>query len=1354
MKNGNISIDTAIVAAQKGKERDYWLKQFPGVPEKVSFPHDTPGGVSTGFRADKLEFSWQENLFKKLLTVMKGSEYKLYMILVAGLVLLLKKYTGKNDITVGTPVLKQGIDVKFINTVLALRNHIDADMTFKDFLLQVRQTIIEGTGHQNYPIKSLLKVLNITDADREEDFPLFDTVILLTNIHDKNYLGDIQVNTVFSFSRADDHVKAELEYNSLRYEPTTLENLMAHLAFLLSDALDNPGKKLGAIEIIGEVEKKRLLLEFNDTGAEFPAGRTIGEFFTGQVEKGPDHLAALYEENQITYGELQKKAKQLAEHLKKKGVRSNDIVGLMVDRSLEMIIGILGIINAGSAYLPLDSEYPGERNLFLLKDSGSRILLCQKRSTENHHDILDYLSREHVIFLEEPALYTGKEIHLEISNYPQDPVYVIYTSGTSGTPKGVIVEHRNVLNLVFGLEKRIYYRYSKPLHVCMVSPYVFDASVKQVFAVLLLGHSLYVVSQQTRADARALIEYYWKYQVEVSDGTPAHISLLWGNLQGSSFVGENTRMFPVKCFIIGGEALSIQVVERFLALFGTNPPAIINVYGPTECCVDAASFEVLPQSLHLYRSIPIGKPMPNFRIFILDREGFLQPVGISGELCIAGSGVSRGYLNRPGLTAEKFCLRRPGGSFRENRPLDPRKSFLLDHSPLYQTGDLARWLPGGNIEYHGRIDQQVKIRGFRVELGEIENTLLAHDDIDAAVVIAQETGEGDRYLCGYFQSNKTLDSLELKKYLARTLPGYLIPLYLMQIREIPITTRGKVDRQALPSPGISTGADYIAPRDEIEKKLAEIWTRILDRESPGIDDNFFEIGGHSLKAAVLIANIHKTFNVRLSLGQVFNCPTIREMGQIIGKSNPWKERSVQLKPVEKKEYYPLSLPQERMYRAQQINMESKEYNVPFIVVKLEGGLDRENLEKAFKKLGARHESFRTSFGIVNERHIQKIGDEREMEFKIDYYEAAEEEAQTIVNRYIRPFDLSRAPLVRVGLIKTGKQNHILMVDMHHIITDATSNQVFTRELAALYRGETLPKNPITYKDFSEWQNRRLSSREVKKQQEYWLKEFETPVPVLTIPYDYTRPEFKSYEGYMIAFEMEEGILEKLQAIAIDEGATLYMVFLTLFMVLLYKLGGQEDIIVGTEHAGRQHAGLEYVIGIFVNAFAIRGYPGEEKTFAEFLEEIKKKTIEAFDNQDIQFENLEDKVLVNRDPSRNPFYDVMFSYHNLKKVEAGDLQKKISQENKSPLTFTKYSFDYKVSLFDLMLHGEERNNKVDFFFEYCNKLFKKETIQRYIGYFKVIAAEVAGSPGKRLKDIEISRGLLTAGPQTKTIDPAF
>jgi amino acid adenylation domain-containing protein len=856
----NISIDAAISASQKSKEKKYWLDRFSGELVKSVFPYDYNRLEVDEINVKSLKTALPGELCRSVITAANGSDQKIYIILLTGLTLLLEKYSGNRDIVIGSPVLKQDVNRSFINTILALKNQIQDHMTFKELLLRVRQTVIDATENQNYPIKSLLFQLDMSFS--HNDFPLFDTAILLENIHDRKYLEDIHINMIFSFSRTAGNIEVEVEYNSSLYNTSTIERIINHFMQIMSNALADAAAKIPGIDMTSAEEKKQLLIDFNSTGAKFPGDKTLDKLFEEQVEKTPGALATVCEDKQIKYLELNEKSNQIARILKEKGVTSDSIVGLMMERSIEMIIGIFGILKAGGAYLPIDWEYPESKNIFILKDSEMQCLITRESIANNTPGIPRTLSPGNIIALDDEGVYREDVSNLEITRNPAALAYVIYTSGSTGIPKGVMVEHRNVVNLVYGLNERIYKHYNQPLRVCLLAPYVFDASVKQVFGSLLLGHGLYIVSREERVDIVSLLQFYKKHKIEISDGTPLHIRLFFESLKDSELV------LDIKHFIIGGEALPLGIVKNFLKIFNDNAPVITNVYGPTECCVDSTSYEITRENIESLTSIPIGKPMPNYRVYIMNRKNKLQPVGIAGELCISGEGVARGYLKRDELTSRKFIA-----------------NPFVEGERMYRSGDLARWLKDGNLEFLGRIDQQVKIRGFRVELGEIESELEKHSDVKAALVTAREDEAGDKYLCAYIVSERELDGTGLRKFLSKELPNYLIPLYFIRIEKIPVTPNGKIDLKALPEPKVIAGDHYTAPGNDIEKKLSGIWGEILgiEKNRISIDANFFELGGHSLKATLLVSKIAAEFNTQISMVEVLKSPSIKEQGQYIEK---------------------------------------------------------------------------------------------------------------------------------------------------------------------------------------------------------------------------------------------------------------------------------------------------------------------------------------------------------------------------------------------------------------------------------------------------------------------------------------
>ncbi|MCP5104229.1 MAG: AMP-binding protein, partial [bacterium] len=895
-----------------------------------------------------------------------------------------------------------------------------------------------------------------------------------------------------------------------------------------------------------------------------------------------------------------------------------------------------------------------------------------------------------------------------------DLAYAIFTSGSTGKPKGTLIDHRNLVNLVSGLKERIYQRYETGLKVGLVSPYMFDASVKQIFASLLLGHSLYIVPGDTRVNGDQLLEFYRRHRVDVSDGTPAHLKILTEYIKED---GWSANVLPVRHFLIGGEALARETAADFLGLFPGSGPLITNVYGPTECTVDATSYDVSKENVDLYGHVPIGKPMPNTRVYILGRGGRLLPMGVPGELCIGGAGVSRGYLNRPELTNKRFRT-----------------------TPLYFSGDLARWLPDGNLEFLGRVDHQVKIRGYRIECGEIENQLLKHKEINEAVVMVRQNKNADRYLYAYIVTNdeRHLSSAELRDYLLKYLPHYMVPSFFVPVKRLPLTANGKIDRKALARiEADGEGSEYSAPVDETEAGLVELWSEVLgiEKDNIGTGDNFFDIGGHSLKATILILKMHKRFNKRIPLQIIFKTPTVKGLAGYIREGK--EDRYASIRPAAGKEYYVLSSAQRSLYLQQQLDVRSTSYNLLMFGL-LEGNLSIERLESCFRRLIERHDALRTSFRMVGGEPSQEIHAAHELDFNIRHYKAGEEEIRDIITGFVTPFDLGTAPLMAVGLAATGADRHVLMVSMHHIISDGISQGIFLNDFMALYGGDELPSLRIQYKDFSEWQvaeaKTETGKRLMEKQEHYWLEQFKGEIPKLALPTDYPRPPLKSFAGDKYRFLVDAEETRALREMAGGGDTTMYMLLLAIFNVFLSRLSGQEDIVVGTPLSGRGHADLEHVMGMFANTIALRNYPEGGKTFRAFLQEVKERTLDVHENQDYPFEYLVKKVVKKPDQSRGPLFDAVLGVQNFESPEVVLPGLKLKP-------YTKYM--NPSTKFDLLFYLLEEGEQLAFIIEYSTQLFKKETIERFVTHFKEIISIVIKDIDIKLEDIAISHTLVTA-----------
>jgi amino acid adenylation domain-containing protein len=910
MKNKNHPDNLEVVANQKIKERNYWLEKLSGEWDKSTFPYSCEKEKKENLPGNDFHsktFRFSSELFSALMTLSTQKDIKLYIILASGLVLLVNKYntfSGKGDITIGSPIYQQDIDGEFVNTVLVLRNHLQEEITFKELLMEVRQTIVEANDNCNYPVEVLAKQLG-KPYSKEDDFPLFDIVFLLENIQDETYIQHINCNVRLLFKREKEYIEGVLEYNPLLYDKWTIDKIINHYSIIFQNVLFNLDLKLVDLDILSESEKQQILKDFNATQTAYPQDKTIHELFREQAAKTPDGVtivsvkrgaappaikgAKSVEQTEveqqaapfpmdyisITYRELNRRSHQLALLLRGKGILPDTVVGIMADQSLEVIIGILGILTAGGAYLPVDPYYPQERVNYNLNDSNARILLCEESKVCEVSEGTEVIDLPSLIAMKEDANPT----HLTHPSHPTHLAYIIYTSGSTGRPKGVMVEHKNVVRLV---KNTNYIHFREGDRLLQTGAVEFDASTFEIWGPLLNGLSLYFVPKEEILSTEQLREVLQKYDI----GTMWLTSPLFNQLSG-----VDIEIFKgLRILLVGGDVLSPVHINKLRNRFPQLN--IINGYGPTENTTFSTTFLITQE----YKErIPIGKPIANSTVYIVDEAGGLLPVGVPGELWVGGDGVSRGYMNNPELTAEKFILAHGSWLIADRREKKNGSSGEFPMSYLYKTGDLARWLPDGNIDFIGRIDQQVKVRGFRIELGEIKNQLLKIKGISEAVVIDRKDHTNQKYLCAYIVSELELNSLEIKDTLGRRLPAYMIPAYVMQVDHIPLTPNGKVDRSALPAPalGLNASDNYVAPGNENEEKMVEIWAEILnlDKQIIGVKNNFFELGGDSLKATILTAKIHKVFNVRMPLEEIFRTPTVEGICSLISVTNWAREQN-------------------------------------------------------------------------------------------------------------------------------------------------------------------------------------------------------------------------------------------------------------------------------------------------------------------------------------------------------------------------------------------------------------------------------------------------------------------------------
>ncbi|MGD2093014.1 MAG: amino acid adenylation domain-containing protein, partial [Candidatus Aminicenantes bacterium] len=1383
------------------KQGQYWQKEFEAEIPVLDLPLDYVRPAVQSFEGSSLSFEIGRARTSGLKALSLEQEVTLYMVLLALYTIFLSKISNQEDIVIGAPIAGrrhgdlEKIIGMFVNT-LALRHYPKGEKTFIEFIAEVKEKTLQAFENQEYQYEDLVEQVVVNrDVSRN---PLFDVSFLLQNMEVselaipglrltpyENETVTSKFDLMLTGKEGEETLSFYFNYSTKLFKRETIDRFIRYFRNIISNVLEDRDRKISELTILEEEEKNQLLYDFNTTAEEYPKDKTIHELFEERVEKAPHYIAVVAEGAEpsvqsgerccassatchaITYRELSEISNQLARKLRKEGVKSNTITGIMVGRSMEMVVGILAVLKAGGAYLPIEPGSPPERMKYIIKDSGIKLVLSQKFIGEQLEDLCEWID------LENKEVYTGTKNNPERRNGYGDLGYILYTSGSTGKPKGVMVEHGSMVNTLSALFRE--YWFSEKDTYLLKTPYIFDVSVAEIFGWFWGKGRLVVLEREGEKDPEKILNEIERHNITHINFVPSMFNAFIDNLNGQN----NNKLSGLKYIFLAGEALLPQLVQKFKDI--GSEILLENIYGPTEATIYATKFSL--QGWNDKNKIPIGKPLDNVKIYILDKYYRLQPVKVPGELCIGGLGVARGYLNDPELTFERFINYKGGGASelpgipnpkfqtpqkKETTTPTPHSPITpLPHHPIYLTGDLGRWQGDGNIEFLGRIDHQVKIRGFRVELGDIESHLSNHDNIGEAVVLAGVEGTGDQYLCAYIVSNIEFEVSGLRQYLSRDLPDYMIPTYFMQVKKIPLTLSGKIDRRALPAPELKAGEGYIAPRNAVEEKLAELWSEVLgvEKDIIGIDSNFFEWGGQSLKAVVLAAKMHKPFNVKVPLAEIFKMPTIRGLSRYIEAEE--KERYISIEPAEEKEYYSLSSAQQRLYLLHQMDPESTAYNMPTTVM-LEGGLEKAALKDTSGKLIHRHESLRTSFHMFADEPVQKI--HREVEFDIEFYDMKEVDVRVeeelspilegtrglaplsiepatrnsqpvaaLISSFIRPFDLSQSPLLRVGLIRQEENKHILMTDMHHIVSDGTSMQVFIKEFISLYGGEELPSLRIQYRDFSQWRKSKKEQESINRQEQYWLSEFSEEIPVLNLPTDFARPLIQDFTGDTLTFEIGKEETEKLKHLGLTEGATLYMVLLVLINIFLAKISDQEGIVVGSPAAGRRHIDLEQMIGVFVNTLAMRNYPAGEKTFKEFLREARNNTLKAQENQDYPFEYLVEKAGVSRDASRNPLFDVMFVLQNMDILDI-DIP---------GLRLKPYEYDNNVSRFDLTFYCEEKGDDLLFKVEYSTRLFRQDTIKRFIGYFKKIVSDILNNAGIRIKIWEI--GIISEGEKRQILD---
>lgn len=1297
------------------EHKEYWTSQISGEIPKLDFPFSKTRPVLKTYNGDTVYRTIDKAISAKFNRVCLNNESTLFMGLLATLKILLYKYTNQVDLIVGSPIAGRETQELhnqlglYLNTI-ALRSTINTKDNFASFLKHIKETTLNAYNYQSYPFDKLIE-----DAKLEIDLsrnPLFDIFLILQNTENVNVktIGEnlrvdaletenktSKFDLLFNFVEVDENLELSIVYNTDLYDAFFIEQMTVHFEHLLSLIVTIPTETIENLSLISHEEKKKLIENFNDTEYKNQVCAPLNLLFEEQVEKLGNQVALRFKDKEFTFTQLNEKVNQLAYYLREvKNITQGDFVVVKLPRSEHMIIALMAIIKAGGTYIPVEPQYPKERINFIVADSKCKFLIDE--------ETLEIISEE---------LASFPKNNPENTNKITDLAYVLYTSGSTGNPKGCMITYEGVTNRIDWMWNE--YHYSSNDVILQKTTFTFDVSVWEIFMPLCWGTKMVLCEQEDISSPQRILNLIETQAVTSLHFVPSMLNMFIASLANTDKIAN--KLASLRAVITSGEALTPTIVNDWYTKIAAAP--IYNLYGPTEASIDVTYFNTAKGN----EIIPIGKPIWNTQIYILSDSGEIQPIGLTGEICIAGKGLALGYLNNPELTSQKFV----------HNPYHPGEK-------MYKTGDLGMWLPDGNVEYVGRKDFQVKIRGFRIELEEIETALNKHPQITNSVVLdhTHETN-GDKYLVGYLVANTELVKEELNVWLGNKLPVYMIPSNFVVVDAIPLTNSGKVDRNKLRSiEGISikTTVAYVAPQNDVEQKLVTIWEGILNTSKIGIVEDFFTLGGHSLSATHLSNIINKEFNVKINLRDIFENRNIQSLAKKIAEANTAIFQEIKKAPENAN--YLLSSGQKRLWLLSHLDDASVALNM-YKVFTFKGTLDIATFKEAFLAVIKRHESLRTVFrldknGIVKQ-YIKdfnqsllnlKIVDFRQNQYSQDVIDAK------IGQEIDQPFNLEEDSLLRLKLYQIKDDQWMFSFVMHHIISDGLSMNILTKEFVSNY--QTLAKGSalslqdlkIQYKDYAQWQTEQFQSEEYKNQLQHWLKRFEGEVPILDLPTDKSRALINAYQGDSVDFIIEKETFSKFKKFCESYSVTVFTGLLSLVKTLLYKYTNQQDITVGTPIGGRIHTDLEDQIGLYINTVPLRTVFDENSDFISLLHKVEQSVIDAQENQMVAFDELVLNLDLKMSRNRHPLFDVWFVLRD-NSIEAD--KKVLEIEN---LQIAEYdNVTLKKCLFDLVFNFIENEGQLEGQIQYKSGLYFQETIVRIISNLKTLLTQIMVSADKTL-----------------------
>lgn len=1223
------------------KQLEFWQERLASAPELLELPYKGSRSESVYGNENVQRFSLSENERQSLTGLSEKYQGTLFITLLSVFNILLSTYAGRKDIIVGVPVAGrnneevEGLIGLFVNTIV-LRADLTDITDFNCLLSHVKDILLEALSNQDVSFEKVVDHLN--PVRHIGINPIYQVMFSLQNTP-KSYfdLQDITTTPVnisntaskmdLSLDVTDDNQNLEfaLSYNTDLFEDVMISSMLEHYKSMLHEIINESSHNIADIVSSTLPKRETILYDWNKTQKNLHIENTFNREFERQVEETPDYIATVFYEKKLTYSQLNAKANQLANYLLSVGVRPKQPVVLCLDRSIDSVVAVLSILKAGCYYVPMDPDYPESRLGFILDDVKAGFIITQSSYKKIFHgaDLV-------VVCVDEiPGQLNMEDTkNLQIGVQPDDLIYIIYTSGTTGNPKGVMIEHRSVLNLAFSYKDKLFKKINKKnLRVSLNAPLVFDASVQQL-NMLLYGYTLYMIPDEVRHDIDDFVDFICTNRLNVLDYVPSQFQLMLDGGLLDKWKNE------ISIVLLGGEAISEKMWQQ---LVSNKEIIFYNTYGPTECTVDSSRYHI-NGSTH---GPVIGRPIDNYKLFILDNDCNLVPIGVAGELHVGGIGVARGYLNRPQLTDEKFI----------------RSPFLAgENDRLYKTGDLVRYLDDGNIEYLGRIDHQVKIRGYRIELGEIESNLEDHPDVKQALVNVYENDVDNKLLVAYIvRSGEGYGSNpDYSGFLKEKIPDYMVPVTYVHIDKIPLTTNGKIDKKLLPKPDFlfKDMEKYRQAETETEKELVGIWEEILGISGIGVLDNFFSLGGHSLIATRLLSRIKNKTGIKLTLKNLFLAPVIKDLATVLDREKKSYTVSDDRLVDEVKNDYPLSSAQKRLWFVSQLYPDNNSYNLP-LIWKLSGALDIAALDMAINNLVRKHSILRTVF-IENESAEPR---QYVKEFSKSFVKIVMSESNTITNKNVNdlveqdvcvPFDMENGPLIRFSVYKVDENEYVFALCMHHIISDAWSLNLLFDELVKSYNEihqtgvSNIDPLPYQYSAYSLRQQQLLANGEWAQQLQYWEEKLSGSTPLDIAGQIHTHKQLNETTSEK-CLVLKEDIISGIRNISELNDVSMFVVFLSIFNLLAHKLSGQDDFTIGAPVAIRDSEELEKLIGLFLNNVILRFDMSGDPSFEEVIRRVKAVILEVFENLDVPYDQVVERLMPGQSLETNPFFNVLFNY---------------------------------------------------------------------------------------------------------------